>query len=1366
MSLSKEQILEMKKHLRGVRSKPGRFLYCPEGDGGDPVLILNKKRIPPKLIQHVRSTARKKQFVRGTVEKSDRRGYAFRTRGKPMPRFELDLRRFFSKAIPQLKGSYVEQMGNVNVLRSLDNLDADDVSSTDLENIGLEELREIQASADASEHRAAELAQEEARLGNLLSRLDEQHLHSEYEVQDADQALASEMASYNPFFRQSRITHRKVQAAKAQEEEERLARAIAEAREKMVLVKSQLNQERLEMDLARETVEDALVRWGEEQENFWTDNRNDPNWLAEADALGSEHRKAYDESETARNARDAASQVLSEARARLTANQTTLRANRQEVTHLEEEIASLETVEKLDREQIRRQATMEARLDTLRRDIANLVDDIPFNESELPELESDLEELEEQHKQADIDAAQARRARDEKYMSEGERKLSNELHHELEEARRENDTLKALHTTHKAVVDKLRSSMDEVTQTETDFDKAQAELFAAQLQRERIEETSQLWNIPGMTGRKVRIKAASDALPGARLAEKKAREAFDNALAARAAARADDERRVSMIQKATNRMLEAESRLAESEVRLGQAEHRHAEETARIVGWSEDIHHQQLEDHLADLSESNPELRDLLSTIDAARQTLDEANDDFSDSTFSLELYKIENERYQKTLEDGLDADSLMELKDGLNELPEARERLATAEADQRRAGQEKAEAHTLLDARLNALANEDPRLRALMDNYDQVKTDLNNNRQHDADAADRLSSAEARLNDSQRRQDVHRLLVETEDFVLGHNTLLTAFHHLADESDLHSDGFIIDMLEEKDRKKAQKHKDYGRLLRFQEELEERALALLSAGATTPELAGVFSHVPNGLRPASWRAEVSAFSELDEALELTDSQREEAQVLRAARQVADPDSIKQNIRDKLKQIESLKEFESFEGADRVAGMVTKIEGALNDPLFTKVPENLQKVEDAMGYLCDGLEIVGASDMAGNANVAKKRYAEVTKNFTDKLLDLQGSGLDAIKLIQPVIDQLKGPVTDLSRDIILACIRRGQARHASLLQQASKVSGSPLANAFEEAIAQENELWAMHSVVATMDAVDIAGKLIMLYPDATSAAVGVALQLGAKVIKGQTAFIFSMRDWSTAKKAKQLLAAARKGDAKSKSTLMKFHPLYAKGLIAYMAQQGDPYARLYVTERGLDEAQIKKHSARILTYYLLDDAGQLDVDGDLILETRAEWWERKKDEWRKSLLGGLSRIRKALTAWMTSSLSEYEKMEIVRKAAADMAKAFAAARRVLATLKDRLATATGSPADELKRRISEVKILIESYDTIFNKARRGAVSGLEVLNRVEREMALMERREAVDGLTDEARKTRKTFAVTLPKLRSGYLEVVGSVNQAA
>ncbi len=1366
MPLSKEQILELKKHLRGVRSRPGRFLYCQEGESGDPVLVMDKKRIPPRTIQDIRKTARKKVFVRGTVEKADRQGYVFRTRGKPPPRFELDLRRFFARAIPQLKGSYVEQLGSTNIIESLDGEDADDRSGVGLEEISLEELTRLQASADAAEHEAAALAEEEAHLGELLSRLEDQHLHSSHELQDADQALAAELASYNPFFRQSRITQRKLQQARAQEEEQRLAEVIEQTRRKMAQVKAQLEQERLTMDRARESVEDALVRWGEEQESFWTGCRNDPEWLARAQEVGAAHGQAYSEAETARNARDAAAESLSSTQAFLETSAETLQLDIEEVAHLEAEIADLEKLDQLGPNQVRRQATMEARLDQLRRDIARLKESIPRAEKDIPRLESELRLLDAEFSSANFTAMQARRERDQMYMSQGERALAQVLSIEREEARRENANLKALYLSKKAVVDELRTSMDTVRQTGEAFKQAQAALFAAQIHRERTEETAKLWNIPGMSGRRARIKAASDALPDARLAEKKALEAFEEARRARDAALTDDERRVGLIQKATERMQDAEHDLLVSEVRLGQAEHRRAEEHARIVGWAEDIHRQQLETHLAQLAEGNPALRDLMSDVDDASQALAEASSDLTDAVYSLDLYKIENERCRAALTDGLDPESLMELKEGLDGLPQARERLATAESDQRRASAEMASARAALDEKLRVMGNEDPRLRALLDSYAQLKTDLSNSRQADADAAERLSTATRRLNDNSRSRDVHELLVETEDYVLRNAGLITAFHHLVDESDLHSDGFIIDLLEKKDRQRAEQHRDYGRLLRFQEELERRALALLSAGASTRELADVFSHIPTGLRPPSWREEVQAFAELDEVLELTDAQREEARVLRAARQVADPDAIKDNIRARLKQIEGLPEFESFEGADRVAGMVSRIEGALNDPLFTRVPENLQKVEDAMGYLCDGLEIIGAADGAGQVEVAKKRYDEVTQNFTDRLLDLQSSGLDAIKLIQPIIDQLKGPVTDLSRDIILACIRRGQARHTTLLKQAARASGSPLAGAFEEALVQENELWAEHSLLATMDALDITGKLIMLYPDGISGAVGVALQLGAKAIKGQTPFIFSMRDWSTAKKAKALLTAAKKGDAEAKATLMKFHPLYAKGLIAYMAQQDDPYARLYITGRGLDEGQIKKHSARILTYYLLDDAGQLDADGELVLETRAEWWERKKDEWRKALLGGLSRIKKALTSWMSAEPSEFEKMEIVRRAAEDMARAFAAARQVLATLQDRLASLVGAAADELKRRISEVKILIDSYGEIFNKARRGAISGLDVLNRVEREVGLMQRRDEVGGLTEDAQKSFKTFSQQLPRLREGYLVVVDAVNRSA
>ena len=60
----------------------------------------------------------------------------------------------------------------------------------------------------------------------------------------------------------------------------------------------------------------------------------------------------------------------------------------------------------------------------------------------------------------------------------------------------------------------------------------------------------------------------------------------------------------------------------------------------------------------------------------------------------------------------------------------------------------------------------------------------------------------------------------------------------------------------------------------------------------------------------------------------------------------------------------------------------------------------------------------------------------------------------------------------------------------------------------------------------------------------------------------------------------------------------------------------------------------------------------------------------------------------------------------------------------------------------------------------------AIDGLDVLGRVEREVEVMSERSDSGGLTAEAKKAYAKIVVVLPKIRAGYLEVVGSVSAAA
>jgi hypothetical protein len=1364
VALSKEQISQIKSRLRQIKAYPGRFVYCPSGPEGDPVLLLDRKRIDAAEIQALRRDARKKKLVRGFVERGES-GFIFRTRGEPPPTLRRDLRRFFAPAVPPLRGAEVAAIKRRAGIESLDGDDAGWGTGSTGQDLGPQHVVSQHEAADRADAEASILDARARQLQQQLEALQAQQLSSAFEAERAMDRYEAAASSFNPF------TRRKMAA--------RLALALDVYTEKTVLdetvvrTTAELARARAEMDRARTLADsqravsgDLLARWSAEQAAFWTARRADPSWLAAAEEAGHAHARARDAAETADNAYRSSREALDADDARQDAIVRVMQLNHDELERLKGELATLDTRPTLSLADVRLQATFLARTDALRFNNDDLEAELEELEQRGPELEADQAGLAARAAATATVARTARGERDRYYMSADEVALSAEQHAERDRARAAAAEARTVQAACHAEVEALRTGLDEVHAARRALVQAQADLFAAQIEREHQEAEASLYRIPGLKGRSARIDAARAALPAASLAEDKAKHALDAAQRALQAAETAESPRVAAISEATEAMLIADQHAAQAAHTLAQCDHRVAEGEARIVGWAEDIQRQQLEGWMESIAEADGDFKSAWQDRDAADDVTAETGEVLVETERYLLQLQEEIATVEATLAEGFDAAALDVLQELLRELPLARAAIEEARGDADYTEQEASEASAAFDERLRELARHDPKLQRLLDDYDAVREDLEDNHQRDADAAERLAGATAGLAEATRRDQVHELHTEASALIERSQDLITRFHHLDDPTDVHSDGVILDLVDPDDRARARAMEGWEALDRFRREVDRLALRMLQQGATTDELAAMLEAVPNGLRPDAWRAEVRSFTALQSALELTEDQREEASVLKAARLIAPPDDIKDSIREKIRLITDNRAKEGVAAAKRIDVLTGRVNAVLDNPLFTDVPEVLETIEGAIGLLGEGLEIVQASEASGRVGLAKARYDEVTSRFVDTMLDLKERGVELFGIVQSVLDTMKGPVDLLANDIIQATVRRGQARHSRLLAQAAKVAGSPLVGAFEEAVARENALWAKYAVSATMDTLDIAGKLAMLYPADPSAAVGAALQLGAAGVRSNLDLAAAVAvDWETARKARELLQKARRGDSRAKAALTHYHPLYAKGLIAYMAREGDPFATLYVSSRGIDAERVQQSSARILAYYLLDDAQQLDGDGELVLETGQEWWQRKKNDWTTWLVGGLAAIRDALQHWMKSDAERArERMLGARRAAAQMADAVIAARKVAANLEARLAAATETD-ETLERQLGEVTHLLETYNETFSQARQDAVIGLETLGRVEREFAVMSARGA-GGLQPDAQRAHQQLAPILPQLRSGYLEIVGSVSRAA
>ena len=100
MALDKATISKLTAQCKIALKKPLQFVYCPKGEDGEPVLIIDKN--VKSQLGEIRKTAQVKQFVQGTLKKSGK-VLSFYPKNAP-GKLERDLKNTFSKKVPLLKG--------------------------------------------------------------------------------------------------------------------------------------------------------------------------------------------------------------------------------------------------------------------------------------------------------------------------------------------------------------------------------------------------------------------------------------------------------------------------------------------------------------------------------------------------------------------------------------------------------------------------------------------------------------------------------------------------------------------------------------------------------------------------------------------------------------------------------------------------------------------------------------------------------------------------------------------------------------------------------------------------------------------------------------------------------------------------------------------------------------------------------------------------------------------------------------------------------------------------------------------------------------------------------------------------------------
>lgn len=1307
MPLSKEDLEALKKTFRAVKSRPCPFLYCVAGPEGEPVLMVDKRKLDPKEARSLKRGAKKKQFARGTVYKdSDENRYVFTTLKAAPTLFEKHLRTVFAQAVPALRKADVRLMEVKEAVAEGQKLAS-------------------QAEQDlAFETRLAE------QIAGELDRIVDQRRGAEVELEEAKKALEAvesgwfsdeaTLAAARKAVKDAEKRLRKLQKAEGQAlmERKEARQAIAEAAE--------------EAEEMRKASDDALSQWNAEQAAYWQGKREDGVWRGE---VGDSTR---DRAQTA-EAHRLLDEQLAATKATMADNERTIRQAkgkqerfRAEVSDLTQRVEELEADDSLSLAEIEELEAAQTRLKRLKKRIGKLGAVVSEREGDNESLDMALYGLERKTESARIRAEIARAKQESMLRSEEEAALVTRLVLDQAGAESSVKVLDGEIEAQRRQVEALRATSAALTSAEDAMRQAQLRLHAAQLRRQQTEENANLLNIWGWDNSAIVDKATKE-LPDVKREEAEALKAFKAAQAALQAAREDldvDTEALVEAEEELNTLLIDRADAARESARISQ---QLADESAMVAGVAVDLMRQDLSTAVTALIKTSPAVAAADKAVKEAELASTKLTTQLSTASAAVESLVAEISALRAALKTDYSTDRLTLLQEKLAALPglQVAQRKLQDSAEAALSAQVDAEA--AFQAQLTIAGEADPSLGGLLSGLDQAEQDVASARERSASALREVARCDDALAEAERRNSV----IESQELLHGliddSAELLEEFARMEDATDLDSEIFVIDLLSDEDREKAAGHPRFKELLDLQKKLEGRALKMLRSGATAEELDAAFARVPNGLRPPSYRAEVAAFQVLDRAFDLSEEERETAKVMEQVRQRRRPEELRAEAMRKLSEMSS------------AGASVGAVEAVLGSDTLADDPDLMQTVVSSLGNLQKTLADIDA----GLMETAQDLHAELA----DQLVVLQRANIDVMALVGPILVQLSGPAEDLNRDIMAAAIRRGQARHTALLARAAKVNGSPLAGAFEEAMAQESRLWAKYSLNATFDAAKIVGRLLLNFPG--TAAIGAALEIGSFVGKSVTDIGQTLSDWRIASKAKSLLLKARAGSARARAELMKCHPLYAKGLIVHMAQGGDPFAKMYMDKRGMNEAEVKAGSLRIMTHYLLEDAEQLDKNGEVKLETATEWFDRRFTGVRDSIDAGLSRVSRAIKRWQDPrAAAEYERLVRVRAASDELAGAFERTVRV----RDQLVKAKDTD------NLSAINDLLRDYRMALDATRREAMAGLERLASTERKVALMKRKRS--SLEEDAVAALERFEEALPDLRENYLEIVGSVARAA
>ncbi|MEL6345875.1 MAG: hypothetical protein AAFV53_22380 [Myxococcota bacterium] len=1278
------------------------------------------------------------------------------------------------------------------------------VEEASYENLTEDERNAILSARQAQASRVDEQVQKVSALAEQIARLDQERQAERVRMRNKE-AIALQKLNDPKHEERARARLAQIDARRA---------ALAED---LSLYRLELDQMRAQYTLDQARSEQLTDLWTEQTESHWQmrqDNEDDAFYDAQLRAL-TDAENTYDDAadhhrEIEQKADDAREEI-----ARITQEMRTLLDDRKGMRA--EHRALAERLKRVDAQL--KKAGMLTDTRALEEKRKALVEEMRLLKTERSEalraqyktlkgerqgLKRDLGALEEQEQDAWQTMHDAHESRNASLLSDEERQLARSFELRSRAADKEVSRRQDAVDAAREAEAEAREKVDGYVEAEQAFNRARAALLAAE------EKHRQVAKVAGKTrglrrkhGRD-KIDAARAALPDVEMALEAARRAFDEAQAEFAERKeefGDDEQKATLLAEAdalTRARLQTEQDLASAETNKAELRRVLAEQETRITNLSEDIYRQRRARHT--------EL--LLDTLDDAgdnthREAIEHSQQVRAAAELTLEeetsrLIALESEL--QSIKEALAGQPSLEEMDELL----ARQRALQGDLDARAASVTAAEAayqaaqadveaaHRALLATARELAEADS------DDIDAELIDVAQDLIRSTDALDgarerkaeqiqeTITAQEEREALVAKRKDLDRraALVDVQSRMIALVTsdktrsTIERFHSLS--GPIGADSGSVDLLSGVDQETIQKRiqsgelkpEDFHDLMTLHTRLEEQAIEMVARGATGAELEAAFAGVPNGLRPPSYRAEIARFHEVQDMLSEQDL---EDRVLEAADQVAQEQLTTPEGVERLKaSMGEMLEQGDEKVVGPIVGMLEEFDGYIQQglvvaPDLKSGSEGLHGISERVSSVYGGVKAIEAIVKHARTDTSKMDPVE-RQMHEDALFDHISEATSAGLKLGSTNNDLLGAVgtspvfgvlglVDNSKQLVEGLVetgaRRAHRQHDTFLQMSAKVAGSPLAGAFEESKKQEAFLFKTYGVKSLNSAAGIATDILGFFPPAAAAGaiVGLVSFVGEKVANAALNRVERKQILA----ARTLLDRANAGDDVAKVELFKNHALYAKGLIAHMAEQKDGFALAFVRSRGLSDDAVAGSSETIVMRYLLkksDQSADLYDDDELV------------PTWRKRLSSAKQALNR-VGALFEQSWWELEQSGLVdtlssfEQEAAELAPTRQKAVKMRTDLETTLAKEPGD--DQARKRHESIGLVIDNLDEAVNASLGQLQKHLRAV--VSKDALLKElSTRAPEARSDKDEGIRDALMLTLPLMTRSLRNSIQTLNR--